>query len=122
MPPATVCGKCDAPAAASPAPAVPEKSSGFSASSSGVFPSKNVPALASYYFGLFSIVPYLGLVLAPLAIALGLLGLKRASQRPEIRGKAHAWTGIVAAIVLGTVGHLLRGKADLLYDTYFGPK
>jgi hypothetical protein len=112
LPPATICGKCDAPA---PAPAPETKAAsqptGFV---STAIPSKNGPALISYYCGLFSVIPYVGYVLAPTAVVTGIVGLRRATSNPEIRGKAHAWTGILAALVLGTVGHLYRDRLDSL--------
>ena len=126
LPPATICDACAAPPAAAGAPAVSGKTSPAASSAPGLvataIPSRNVPALVSYYTGLFSVVPYLGIVLAPTALISGIWGLVLASKRPEVRGKAHAWTGIVAALVLGTVGHLLKDKADLLLEQWFGKR
>jgi len=67
-----------------------------------VIPYRNAPALIGYYCGVFGII---SCFLGPLAIfgavplILGILGLKKSSEDPEARGKAHAWT----AILLGTL-------------------
>ncbi|MFB3890405.1 MAG: hypothetical protein ACE15C_00125 [Phycisphaerae bacterium] len=63
-------------------------------------PYKNAPALLAYYFGVFSAIPVLGIPLAIAAIVLGIIGLVKASRRPEIRGKAHAWAGIITGATL----------------------
>lgn len=61
----------------------------------GVIPFKNPSALASYYIGLFSLIPIFSFVMAPLAIFLGVKGLKYAKQFPIVKGQVHAWVGIV---------------------------
>lgn len=69
----------------------------------GLIPYKNPKALLSYYLGLFSLLPLVGLVLGITAVILGTKGLKVAKEFPEVRGQVHAWIGIV----MGTVGTLL---------------
>jgi hypothetical protein len=71
----------------------------------GLIPYKNVPALLSYYLGVFSLIPCIGLVLAVPAVILGIIGLVQRSKNPAIRGAAHAWVGIV----LGGLMTLLWG-------------
>ena len=61
----------------------------------GLIPYKNPQALLSYYIGLFSLVPLLGLFMGPAAVYLGVKGLKFAKENPIVKGKAHAWVGIV---------------------------
>jgi hypothetical protein len=61
----------------------------------GLIPYKNPKALSSYYIGLFSLIPVASLVMAPLAIYLGIQGLKFAKENPIVKGKAHAWVGII---------------------------
>ena len=56
----------------------------------GLIPYKNGMALASYYSGVFSLIPCLGLILAPIALVLGVLGLSYANKHPTARGKAHS--------------------------------
>jgi Domain of unknown function (DUF4190) len=66
---------------------------------SSLIPYKNGRALASYYCGVFSIIPCLGLVLGPLALIFGIQGLRLVNKHPTAKGTAHAWVGIV----LGTL-------------------
>lgn len=70
-----------------------------------MIPYKNPQALTSYYLGVFSLIPVLGLVLGPAAIVLGILGLGKRKAMPQSRGTAHAWTGIILG-GLSTAGHL----------------
>lgn len=61
----------------------------------GVIPYKNPQALLSYYFGIFGLIPLLGIPFALAAIILGILGLKRSRLTPAVRGQVHAWIGMV---------------------------
>jgi hypothetical protein len=60
-----------------------------------IVPYKNAKALLAYYCGVFSLVPVLGLILGPLALILGILGLRYAGRNPRAKGVAHAIVGIV---------------------------
>jgi hypothetical protein len=61
-----------------------------------LIPYRNVPALVSYYLGVFSLIPCIGgLLLGPAAVILGFLGLRRKKSNPQAKGTAHAITGIV---------------------------
>jgi hypothetical protein len=82
-------------------PAQPAPSDGVST----LIPYKNPKALASYYCGVFSLIPVLGLILGPIAIVLGVKGLKAAKAQPELKGTAHAWVGIVLGSLVA-LGHL----------------
>ncbi len=64
-------------------------------STGGVIPYKNPSALASYYIGLFSLLPILSFVMGPAAIFLGVKGLQYAKQFPIVKGQVHAWIGIL---------------------------
>jgi len=64
-------------------------------STGGLIPYKNPHALIAYYLGLFSLFPYLGLLLAIPAFILGIMGLQKVKKNPAIRGTVHAWIGIV---------------------------
>jgi hypothetical protein len=64
-----------------------------------VIPDKNPRALAGYYCGFLALVPVVGIVLAPVAIVLGIMGLRHRLDHPEARGAAHA----VIAIVCGAL-------------------
>ena len=77
-----------------------------------VIPTKNMPALLGYYFGVFSIIPGLGIPLGIAAFVCGVLGL-RAVGKARV-GRGHA----VTALVLGTVfggGQCLLLVALLIY-------
>lgn len=60
-----------------------------------VIPYRNGPALAAYYFGIFSLIPCFGLVLGITALVLGILGLKKHRLQPGCGGKVHAWVGVI---------------------------
>jgi hypothetical protein len=66
---------------------------------SSVIPYKNVPALIGYYCGVFAIIPCAPIGLA--GLILGIIGLKRAKEHPEAKGKVHAWIGIIAGGLFG---------------------
>lgn len=71
---------------------------------STVIPYKNPMALAAYYLGIFSLIPFVGGVLAPPAVVLGVLGLRRRRANPLAKGSIHAWIGIVLGL-LSVLGH-----------------
>ena len=58
-------------------------------------PSKNSDALIAYYLGVFSAIPVLGIPLGIAAIILGIKGVRKAREYPEVKGKVHAWVGII---------------------------
>ncbi len=76
---------------------------------STLIPYKNSNALASYYLGLFSILPLVGLVLAVVAFVLGIKELKFAAANPAAKGKGHAWTGIITGTLFGLFNLFLAG-------------
>ena len=59
-----------------------------------LIPYKNPKALASYYCGVFALIPCIGLVLGTIAIIFGVLGLKYRKTHETAGGTAHAWAGI----------------------------
>lgn len=71
---------------------------------STIIPYKNGMALTAYYLGVFSFICFIGLILTPLAIIFGILGLRAANQNPEAKGTGHAITGIV----LGSLSLLIH--------------
>lgn len=87
---------------------------------STLIPYRNGLALASYYTGVFSLIPCVGLVLGPTAIVLGILGLRYANRNPKAKGTAHAVIGLVlggltalgnwGVVIVGVIGILLGGK------------
>lgn len=77
---------------------------------SRIVPTKNKQALPAYYFGVAALIPCLGLLAAPPAIVLGMMGLRACNATSGLPGKAHAISGIVmgiAMILLNIVGILL---------------
>jgi hypothetical protein len=70
-------------------------------------PSRNGPALTSYYLGIFSLLPCFGLPMGIAAIYFGLQGLSRVRQNPEVRGGAHAWVGLICGALFGLFNLLL---------------
>jgi len=62
-------------------------------------PEKNTPALISYYMGLFSLIPCLGLLLGLPAFIAGIVGLLIQRKNPQAKGGVHAWTGIIAGAI-----------------------
>ena len=72
----------------------------------GLIPYKNPMALWSYYLGVFSLIPVLGIPLGIGALITGFRGLKFAGLHPEAKGKVHAWIGIVLGAI-GAVGYAL---------------
>jgi len=66
-----------------------------------LIPTKNAMALAAYYTGVFSLIPCVALVLGPIAVFLGIRGLRACRENPEMPGKAHAIVGIVLGAITG---------------------
>lgn len=64
-----------------------------------LIPTKNKPALLSYYFGIAGLVPILGLLFSILAIVYGKKGLKIYSTNPTPGAKGHSITGMVLGII-----------------------
>jgi hypothetical protein len=58
-------------------------------------PYDNPKALAAYYLAISALIPGVGLFTGVAAAVLGLQGLAAARERPEVRGRVHAWIGIV---------------------------
>ena len=69
---------------------------------STIIPYKNGMALAAYYVGVFSLIPCVALILGPLGIIFGIIGLRRVNANPELKGTGHA----IAGIVLGSITSL----------------
>lgn len=76
-----------------------------------MIPYKNVPALISYYLGILSLLPFIGILPGIPALILGIMGLMKRARDPRARGSVHAWIGIV----LGGGATLLWGGLLLLF-------
>ena len=60
----------------------------------GLIPFKNPKALISYYLGIFSGLPVIGLPIGVAAFILGIMGLRDRARNPIIKGSIHAGIGI----------------------------
>src|SRR5262249_60270804 len=69
-----------------------------------IIPYRNGRALAAYYFGVFALIPCAGLILGPLALTFGILGLRYVKAHPTAKGTGHA----IARIELGSLSALLN--------------
>lgn len=81
-----------APAQASPTSYDPQQTSD-GGGVAALIPYRNVPALVGYYCGVFAIIPCFPIGIA--GLVLGIIGLRKANRNPEIKGKVHAWIGII---------------------------
>ena len=72
-----------------------------------VIPTKNMPALLGYYFGVFSIIPVLGIPLGIAAIICGVFGLRSAG--PSGVGGGHAITALILGGLFGGGQCLIAG-------------
>lgn len=61
----------------------------------GLIPYKNAHALAGYYTAVASILCGVGAFSGPIAIILGVMGLRNSKRNPKVRGIAHAWVAII---------------------------
>ena len=77
----------------------------------GLIPTKNGNALTSYYLGVFSIIPCLAIPMGIAAVTLGLRGLKLVKEHPEVKGRTHAWVGIIAGGLFALVNLIGVGVA-----------
>jgi hypothetical protein len=84
-----------------------------------LIPTKNGAALLSYYLGLFSIFPCLGLVMGVVAFISGRKALQAIRETPGLPGSTHAKVGIGCGaigflfnlvIVIFILGILVFGK------------
>lgn len=69
-----------------------------------IIPFRNGWALAAYYVGIFSLIPIFGIILGPLAIIFGCLGLRHASRQANAHGRVHALVGIILGGLV-VIGH-----------------
>jgi hypothetical protein len=82
-----------------------QSSGGGDDSVATLIPYRNPKALISYYCGVFGLIPFVGLILGPIALIFGILGMRYAKQHPTAKGTGHAITGIVLGTLV-ILGHL----------------
>ena len=66
-----------------------------------LIPYKNPMALTSYYLGVFSVIPMVGILLGAIAVTLGVMGLRYWRANPQTGGQIHSWIGILAGGFFG---------------------
>lgn len=86
---------------------------------STLIPYKNGHALGAYYIGILSLLPVLGIILAPIAIIMGIIGIRRYRENPRIKGVVHGWIGVV----LGLIGLLISAViiGGIIFAAVAGP-
>ena len=76
-------------------------------STGGLIPYKNPSALTSYYLGLFSLFPAIGILLGIAAVILGIRGIGYYKKHPQVRGVVHAWIGICTGTIFSLIQILI---------------
>jgi len=82
-----------------------------------LIPYRNPNALISYYCGVFALIPCVGLILGPVALVLGFLGLSYNKKHPTAGGVAHAIVGIVlgSLVLLGHAAVIILAFAGAIF-------
>ena len=80
-----------------------------------MIPTRNPSALTAYYLGIFSIIPCLAIPMGIAAVVLGLRGLKLFGEHPEVRGRTHAWVGILAGGFFALINIVAIGFAVIAF-------
>ena len=84
-------------------PVIPEIEDHDPGAMDHIMPTRNVPALLSWYLGVFGLIPVLGIPMALAAIVTGILGLRAARRRDVKVGKGHAIAGLILGILMGVL-------------------
>src|SRR5262249_19946383 len=71
-----------------------------------LIPARNPRGLTAYCFGIFSLIPGIGLVLGPLALLFGVLGIRYAVNYPKAKGMGHSVAGTLLGI-LTTIANIV---------------
>jgi hypothetical protein len=81
----------------------------------GVIPYKNPSALASYYIGLASVIPVVGIFTGITAVVLGIRGLLQYHAEPWRRGRLHSYAGIGLGLVTSVTWIAMSAIALVLW-------
>jgi hypothetical protein len=65
----------------------------------GLIPYHNPKSLAAYYCGVFGMIPVLGLILGPIALILGIQGI-RFARKHDAGGMGHSIAGLILGILV----------------------
>ena len=98
------CSACGTPKSTpptKPGPVPPARAVGSTDATGGIIPYKNAPALVAYYCGVFSVLPLFPIGMT--AFVLGVIGLRRHRREPAVRGRVHAWIGILVGGFFGLI-------------------
>lgn len=88
-----------------------------------VIPTRNQPALLGYYYSIFGLLPVAGLLLGPVAMVYGLIGLERGNRLPRHIGYGHALFAVVAGMIGTIISYALAIAAGVfLLMSYMGNK
>src|SRR5262249_27657606 len=79
-----------------------------------LIPTENPKALVAYYCGIFGLIPPVGLLLGPLALLFGILGLRQAGRDRTGKGGGHSLVGII----LGPICFLVSLGAVIAANWY----
>jgi hypothetical protein len=56
---------------------------------SSLIPYRNARALTGYYLSFLALIPAVGVILGPIAVILGIMGIAYASKHPDAKGTGH---------------------------------
>lgn len=88
-----------------------------------VIPTRNQPALLGYYYSIFGLLPIAGLLLGPVAMVYGLIGLERGNRLPRHIGYGHALFAVVAGMIGSIISYSLAAAMGVfLLMSYMGNK
>jgi len=88
-----------------------------------VIPTRNQPALLGYYYSIFGLLPVVGMLLGPVAVVYGLIGLERGNRLPRHIGYGHALFAVVAGIIGSIISYSVASAVGVfLLMSYMGNK
>lgn len=64
-----------------------------------MIPYRNPQALIGYYTAIGSLIPVVGAIAGPVAIVLGIMGIRNYQRDPRVRGLTHSWVAIIGGVI-----------------------